>query len=176
MLAEFGATIVDADAISRSMTAAGGQAIPAIAQAFGPPLVDAHGALDRAAMRSLVFADPQAKQRLEAILHPLIGAEIERQAGLAGRVVVFDVPLLVESGRWRARVDRILVVDCSVDTQVSRVMARSGWTREAVLAVIAQQASRDRRNAAADAVVFNEGLTLEQLRTEVRNVWTRWTA
>ncbi|MDB5819664.1 MAG: dephospho-CoA kinase [Rhizobacter sp.] len=175
MLASLGATIVDADAISRSMTLSGGLAMPAIAEAFGPALVDAQGALDRAAMRQLVFADPLAKQRLEAVLHPLIGAEIERQASLAGRVVVFDVPLLVESGRWRARVDHILVVDCSAETQVARVMARSGWTREAVLAVIAQQASRDKRNAMADAVILNDGLTLEALRAEVLAAWTRWT-
>jgi dephospho-CoA kinase len=176
MLAALGATVVDADAISRSMTLAGGAAMPAIAEAFGPGLVDAGGALDRAAMRALVFADPQAKQRLEAILHPLIGAEIERQAGLAGRVVVFDVPLLVESGRWRDRVDHILVVDCGVDTQVARVMARSGWSREAVLAVVAQQASREKRNSVADAVILNDGVTLAELQADVLAVWTRWTS
>ncbi|MDB6002400.1 MAG: dephospho-CoA kinase [Rhizobacter sp.] len=174
MLADLGATVIDADAISRQMTLAGGAAIPAIAQAFGVGLIDSNGALDRAAMRELVFRDPSAKQRLEAILHPMIGADIERQAQQAGHVIVFDVPLLVESGRWRDKVDHILVIDCRVETQVERVMRRSGWTRDAVLAVIAQQASREQRNAAADAVIFNDGMSLAELQAEVASVWKRW--
>lgn len=89
-------------------------------------------------------------------------------------VVVFDVPLLVESGRWRALVDRVLVVDATEETQLRRVVARSGWTPDAVRAVIAQQAPRRLRRAAADAVIFNESLSLEELAAEVRSLWKRW--
>ena len=144
--------------------------------AFGPGVIDAAGGLDRAAMRQIVFADAGAKARLESILHPLIGAETQRQAAAAGEdaVVVFDVPLLVESGRWRAIVDRVLVVDATEETQLKRVVARSGWAPEAVKAVIAQQATRRARRAAADAVIYNESLTLEELAQEVRGFWERW--
>jgi dephospho-CoA kinase len=131
--------------------------------------------MDRDAMRELAFSDPAARRRLEAIVHPLISQETARRAAEAqavgARCVVFDVPLLVESGRWRSQVDAVLVVDCSVQTQIERVMARSGWTREAVQKVVAQQASRAARLGAADVVLCNEGLTLEALRAEVRQVW-----
>jgi dephospho-CoA kinase len=127
-------------------------------------------------MRQIVFADAGAKARLESILHPLIGAETQRLAAAAGEdaVVVFDVPLLVESGRWRALVDRVLVVDATEETQLKRVVARSGWAPEAVKAVIAQQATRPARRAAADAVIFNESLTLEELGQQVQGLWERW--
>jgi len=174
-LAALGAAIVDTDAISRSLTLSGGAAMPAIAAQFGAEFVDASGALDRARMRELVFAEPAARQRLEAILHPLIRAETARQAEAAGdAVVVFDVPLLIESGRWREQVDRVLVVDCREATQIERVMARSGWTREAVQAVLAQQASRTARRAGADAVIYNDGLSLPELRDEVKALWEAW--
>ncbi len=174
-LAAQGAVIVDTDAISRRLTAAGGAAIAAIGEQFGADFVDASGALDRTRMRALAFADPAARRRLEAILHPLIRAETARQAEAAGETtVVFDVPLLIESGRWREQVDRVLVVDCRESTQVERVMSRSGWTREAVQAVLAQQASRHARRAGADAVIYNEGLTLEELHSEVRALWEGW--
>jgi len=176
-LAALGAVLIDADAIARRLTLPGGAAIDALREAFGPAAIDPQGGLDRARMRELAFADPAAKTRLEAILHPLIGLECERQAQAAGgRPQVFDVPLLVESGRWRQRVDRVLVVDCRVETQVARVMQRSGWTAEAVQAVIAQQASREARRAAADAVLFNDGAGLAELEAEVRALWTSWTA
>ena len=172
---ELGVTVVDTDAIARALTAAGGTALPAIAQAFGPTTLDAQGALDRARMREIVFADPAAKGRLEAILHPLIGQECERQAAAAaGPGVVFDVPLLVESGRWRRLVDRVVVVDASEATQLERVIARSGWQPEIVQAVIAQQADRSARRAAADAVLFNDGIPLEELRADVRALHQRW--
>src|SRR5438105_15537544 len=126
LLAAHGAVIVDSDAIARRLTLPGGGAIPAIRAEFGEALIDASGALDRERMRALAFADPQAKRRLEAILHPLIGIETEREAAASDSAVkVFDVPLLVESGRWRARVDRVLVVDCSETTQLQRVTQRS---------------------------------------------------
>ncbi len=174
-LVERGAVLVDTDAIARALTAPGGAALPAIAQAFGAQAIGADGAMDRDAMRARVFADPAAKQRLEAILHPLIGRETEARAAAAGTAtVVFDVPLLVESGRWRERVDRVLVVDCSEDTQVQRVMARNGWPEEAVRRVIAQQARREQRHAVADMVILNEGLSLEALQAEADRVWDTW--
>jgi dephospho-CoA kinase len=126
-------------------------------------------------MRQVVFADSAAKSRLEAILHPLIGIESDRQAAAAGdRPQVFDVPLLVESKHWRARVDRVLVVDCPAATQIARVTRRSGWAVAAVQAVIDQQASREARRAAADAVIFNENLSLAELAAEVRSLWASW--
>jgi dephospho-CoA kinase len=176
-LADLGAVIIDADAIGRELAAPGGLAIPAIASAFGPQLIGPDGGLDRARMRELVFADASQRQRLEAILHPLIRAESERRADAAGeRTLVYDVPLLVESlPAWRERLDHILVIDCSITTQIERVMQRSGWRRAAVQADIAQQASREARRAIADAVILNEGLTLDQLRAEVTAIWRRWT-
>jgi dephospho-CoA kinase len=164
-----GATLIDTDAIARAITQPHGAAMPAIAAAFGPTVVAPDGSMDRARMRELAFADPAARQRLEAILHPAIGAECEAQAAAAGPgPIVFDVPLLVESKRWRALVDRVLVVDATEETQLQRVIARSGWTAEAVRAVIAQQVPRRMRRAAADAVIFNETLSLDELALEVR--------
>ena len=176
LLAQHGAAIVDTDLIARRLTLPGGAAISTIATAFGADLIDAGGALDRARMREIVFADPQKKRRLEAILHPLIGIEADRQAGSAGAsAVVFDVPLLVESGRWRARVDKVLVVDCSETTQIERAVSRSGWTAEAVQAVIDQQATRAQRRSCADAVICNDAITHAQLAEQVRTLWQRWT-
>jgi dephospho-CoA kinase len=177
-LAGLGAAVVDTDAISRSLTLPGGAAIAAIAAGFGADYIDAQGALDRARMRTLAFADASARQRLEAILHPLIRAETARQAATAASsaAIVFDVPLLVESGRWREQVDRILVVDCSEAVQVQRVIARSGWAEDAVRAVMAQQASRAARRACADAVVFNDGIAPQELSQQLRALWNRWCA
>lgn len=170
-----GAVLVDTDAISRALTATGGAALPAIAAAFGPQAIGGDGALDRDHMRQQVFADPAARHRLEAILHPMIGAETQRRSALAaGRTIVFDVPLLTESAHWRARVHKVLVVDCSEATQVTRVMHRSGWTQAMVERVIGQQATRHARRAIADAVIFNEGLTLEQLDTQLQRLWQYW--
>lgn len=180
MLAERGAAVIDADAISRATTAAGGSALPAIAAEFGAALIGADGALDRAAMRDLVYRDATARRRLEAIIHPLIGHETDRQTRQAlseGRpLLVFDVPLLVESGpRWRARVDRVLVVDCPPEVQIERVMARSGLPRTQGEQILAAQATRAQRLAAADLVVFNgEGVTLRQLRTAVEELAARF--
>ena len=177
VLVECGAVLVDTDAIARTLTLPGGAAIPALAEAFGADMIGADGALDRDRMRERVFADRSAKARLEGILHPMIGAEAARQATAAsGRRIVYDVPLLAESSRWRRLVDRILVVDCAAETQVSRVVQRSGWTEPAVRAVIAQQAARDARRALADAVIHNEGITPEQLAAQVRGLWALWVA
>jgi dephospho-CoA kinase len=174
--AELGAHVVDTDALAHALTAPGGAALPAIAAAFGSEMIAADGAMDRARMRTLVFADPAQRLRLEAILHPMIGAATRAQAELAGpgQAIVFDVPLLAESGSWRARVDRVAIVDCTAATQVARVTARSGWTVEAVERAIAQQATRAQRRAIADAVIVNETLSLAALDAEVDALWSTW--
>ena len=176
--AALGALVVDTDALAHALTAPGGAAIAAIAAAFGADMISSDGAMDRAKMRALVFGRPAERQRLEAILHPMIGAATRAQAQLAtaGQAIVFDVPLLAESGTWRARVDRILIVDCSPATQVARVVQRSGWTADAVERTIAQQASRAQRRAIADAVIVNEALSLAQLEAQVDALWAAWTA
>ncbi|MET0519798.1 MAG: dephospho-CoA kinase, partial [Burkholderiaceae bacterium] len=150
LMTEAGAALVDTDAISRRLTLAGGAAMPLIEAEFGPTVLAPDGALDRNRMRELAFGDAGVRQRLEAILHPLIGAQTQAEAAAAAQradLLVFDVPLLVESGRWRARVDRVLVVDCEEETQIARVMQRPGWSREAAAAVLQQQASRRQRRA-----------------------------
>lgn len=171
MLRELGAAGIDADAISRAATAPGGAAIPHIARQFGPEFIGPDGALDRSRMRERAYGHPEARRELEQIIHPLVGEEVARQveAALAAgaRCIVFDIPLLVESGRWRAQVDRVLVVDCEPETQVARVTARSGLAAGEVRAIIAAQAPRALRLAAADIVICNEGLGLEALRYEV---------
>ena len=171
MLAVRGARVIDADALSRATTAAGGSAVPAIAARFGDDFITPDGALDRERMRALVFQDPAARHRLEAIVHPLVhqasarAAEAARQQGI--RLLVHDVPLLVESGRWLDRVERVLVVDCSHQTQVDRVMARSALDEVTVRRIIASQASRAERRGAADFVLFNEKSSMKQLDVAV---------
>ena len=171
MFAARGAAVIDSDAIARSVTAANGSAMPAIAEAFGKEFVTPEGALDRDRMRALVFSDPSAKLRLEAIVHPLVGMATQAQAQAAIQaghtLLVFDVPLLVESPRWRKLVDKVLVVDCLESTQIERVIARSGLARDAVQNIIQAQATRAQRLAAADITLFNEGLNLEQLQVAV---------
>ena len=176
MLRDLGAWVVDTDAIAHRLTAPSGRAIPAIAAQFGADVIAENGAMDRARMRERVFADPAQRRALEAILHPMIGEDTRAEAAAApeGTIVVFDVPLLVESGRWRAQVDRILVVDCAVETQITRVMQRNGWTADAVQRIIDQQASRAQRLAVADDVIVNDGLELEELATEVQRIWSGW--
>jgi dephospho-CoA kinase len=175
LLVELGAVLVDTDAIARELTAPGGAALPALAEAFGADIVDARGALDRERMRQLVFAEAAQRRRLETILHPLIGQESDRRAlQAAGHPLVFDVPLLAESAHWRRRVDRVLVVDCPEATQVRRVMQRSGWDEATVLRVIAQQAPRALRRSIADAVIHNDGLSLPELQREVAALWATW--
>jgi dephospho-CoA kinase len=169
-----GATLVDTDAIAHALCAPGGAAMPALREAFGNGVQAPDGSLDRAAMRELVFADPGAKQRLEAILHPLIGREAMRQSADATGAVVFDVPLLAESRHWRARCDRIAVVDCSESTQIARVTARSGWSAGQVQRVIDQQARRAARRAIADAVIDNDALTMDELRQGATALWQYW--
>lgn len=171
LLAARGAAVVDADAIARAVTASNGSAMPAIAQTFGDTFVDEQGALNRERMRALAFSDPAAKKQLEAIVHPLVSQETQRQTEAAihsgHRCVVYDVPLLVESGRWRQQVDRVLVVDCSRKTQIERVMARNGMAREMVESIIDAQLPSAVRLGAADWVIRNDDLSMDALRAEV---------
>jgi dephospho-CoA kinase len=178
LFAARGVTLVDADLIAHQVTAPGGVAMPLIAGEFGDAFVAANGALDRTKMRELVFSDDTAKARLEAIIHPLIRAETERQRNAAGGAYhIVVVPLLVESGDWKARVSRVLVVDCPVETQIARVMKRNGFTRDQVLAIIAKQATREARIAAADDVVTNdETSTLASLAQQVETLHERYLA
>ena len=172
LLGQLGATLIDADAISRSVTARDGIAIAPIAKEFGREFINPDGAVDRARMRALVYADDNARRRLEGIVHPLIGREIEQQSEAAVQsgsgFLVFDVPLLVESGHWRQKVDRVLVIDCTPAVQMARVMARNGLTRDAVEKIMASQAPREVRLRAADAVVCNDQLDLDQLAHKVK--------
>ena len=178
MFGGLGASTIDADTISRSATASGGAAIAAIAVQFGTHFINAAGALDRELMREHAYSDPQARHRLEAIIHPLVATESARQVQAAidagARCLVFDIPLLVESGRWRGQVDQVLVVDCSVQVQSSRVVARSALTQQQVEAIIAAQAPRVQRLAAADVVICNERLSLEELHAEVLRIAQRF--
>lgn len=158
LFAARGASIVDTDVIAHSLTASGGAAMPAIIAAFGAEFADANGALDRPRMRALVFSDAKAKATLEAILHPRIRAGALAAAEAAtGDYVMYAVPLLVESGTWRDRVSRILAVDCREDVQIARVMARNNLSETQVRAIMAAQASRAERLAAADDVIDNNG-------------------
>ena len=175
VLVGLGAHLVDTDAIARALTQPGGAAMPALLAAFGPQAVMPDGALNREHMRQRAFTDAQSKQRLEEILHPLIGEEALRQAAQAGnRPVVFDVPLLGERSHWRARVHKVLVVDCPEDTQVARVAQRPGWDEAAACRVVALQASRSARRALADAVIYNGGISLDTLHAEVHALWQAW--
>ena len=175
MLVGHGASLIDTDAIARQLTQPGGAAIAPIRAAFGDEAIDANGGLDRERMRALVFADVPSRHRLEEILHPLIWVEATHLCTPSpSRVIVFEVPLLVESQRWRSAVDRVLVIDCREATQVERVVQRAGWSADAARAVMAQQASRPTRRACADAVIFNDGISLDALSAHVRDLWAHW--
>ncbi len=177
MLQKLGATVVAADAISRSTTAAGGSAMAAIRTAFGDDFVDEMGALNRSKMRDYVFRDVRAKSTLEAITHPLIKAEMERQIAKAQTsVVVLDLPLLAEGSAfsgWKSLLDKICVIDCAPSTQISRVMARNQMTQAQVQAIINQQATRQERWAMADIVIANDGLSLSVLEQYVAEAFAK---
>ena len=174
--ARLGATIVDTDAISHELTGPGGAAVAEIQRQFGRAFVDASGAMDRKRMRDLVFSDAEEKQRLEALLHPLIRAESQRRIEqAAGPYVVHVVPLLVESPGHRERVARVLVVDCPEATQVARVRQRSGLPEAEVRRIIASQIQRERRLAAADDVIDNSG-TIAALQQQVRKLHENYLA
>ena len=172
LLQELGAAIIDTDRIARELTGPKGAAVEAIAAAFNCSVIDSEGALDRSQMRAVVFSDVLARKRLEGILHPMISAETERQAAAAtAPVAIFDVPLLVESGRWTQLVHQVWVVDCDETTQIARVMMRSAWEEHSVLSVMAQQATRSQRRSRADAVIYNDGIGLSELSDHVRQLW-----
>ncbi|MEO8921866.1 MAG: dephospho-CoA kinase [Caldimonas sp.] len=176
-LVELGATLIDTDAIARSLTLPGGAAIDEIRAVFGLGFIAPDGGLDRARMRAAAFADATVRHQLEAILHPRIGREVETLGAASNApVLVLDIPLLVESQRrWRARVDRVWLVDCAEALQIERVLTRPGWTADAVRAVIDQQASRPARRGAADAVIHNQDLSLAELGHTVRMLWRQGT-
>ncbi len=173
IFASLGAGVVDADAISHELTAPGGAAIDALRRSFGDAAIDARGALDRLAMRKLAFADPELRTRLEAVLHPLIRAEAARRAALLSEqgapYLIFVIPLLVESGDWHGRVDRVLVIDCSQAAQLARVSLRPGLDAAGAQRIVGAQASREQRLAAADDVLFNEA-PLTELKPRVRQL------
>ncbi|WP_395025524.1 dephospho-CoA kinase [Comamonas odontotermitis] len=174
--AQLGCAVIDADQIARALTLPGGAAIAAIQAQFGAHFITQDGALDRTQMREAVFQDPGAKQKLEAILHPLIQRSIfDRYADAClhsdAKMVIFDIPLLAESGQWSPRLDQVIVVDCEERTQRARVQARSQLSAEAVNAIMAQQASREQRLRKADWVIWNETLSLQALGDEVLGLY-----
>ncbi len=178
LLQKRGAALVDSDQIARQVTGPGCAAIAAIAQRFGPEFVDDTGALDRGRMRELAYSAPDARTALEAIVHPLVSLHSSQQAQAAEdagtRVIVFDVPLLVESGRWVQRLDTVIVIDCPPAVQIQRVMSRSGLNQSTVEAILAAQSPRNIRRASADIVVHNgDNCTLADLQKMAEQVATR---
>jgi dephospho-CoA kinase len=172
--ARLGAAVVDTDAIAHELTAAGGAAIEAVRRALGDEYIDGSGAMDRAKVRARVFSDPAARARLEAALHPRIRAESERRiAGASAPYVVHVVPLLLESGEYRRRVARVLVVDCAPELQAARVRRRSGLADEEILRIIAAQMPRNARLAAADDVIDNSG-GIDALHKQVAALHARY--
>ncbi|MFN5809753.1 MAG: dephospho-CoA kinase [Burkholderiales bacterium] len=174
LLVARGVDLIDADALSRQLTAAHGAAMPDIEKEFGPTFMAADGSLARERMRQLVFSQPEARLRLQALLHPrILAALTEQEMQLINQgkpLAVLDIPLLVESAHWRQKVDRVLVVDCSQNTQIRRVMQRSGMAAEAVQAIMATQASREQRLAAADWVVANDSDDIGKLRLQAQAI------
>jgi dephospho-CoA kinase len=174
LFAALGACVVDTDAVAHELTARGGAALPAITARFGAEVVDSSEALDRAGMRKRVFADPSERRALEAILHPMIRAESQRRiAAASAPYVVLVVPLLIESPGYRERVQRVLVVDCPEELQVERVGSRSGLAPGEVRRIIAAQAPRTQRLAAADDVIDNSGAA-ESLEAQVVDLHRRY--
>lgn len=173
-LGALGGTVIDADAVSRGLTAPRGAAITPIRAAFGSEAIDSSGGLDRTAMRTRVFSDPATRLRLEAVLHPLIWQEIDRLRHAAqsegAAFLVFDVPLLMEMPRWRPMLDAVVVVDCSPGTQQARVLARNGMDAAQTQRIMDAQANRAQRLACADQVIFNEGLSLTALRARTAEI------
>jgi dephospho-CoA kinase len=176
--ARLGAGVVDSDAIARELTAAGGAAVPALRAAFGSAAIDARGAMDRAAMRARVLADPAERERLEALLHPLVRArsiELARRYETRFPLVVLDVPLLAEAGDARRglALDRILVVDCPPERQLAHALARGTMPAEQIRAIMAAQATRTVRLDVADDVIVNAG-PLDALLRHVDRMWSRY--
>lgn len=175
MLVDHGAALIDTDAIARRLTGVEGGAMPALVATFGPSIAAGDGSLDRDRMRQIAFTDATARKRLEAVLHPMIGADAQRESEAAhAEMIVFDVPLLAESGVWRRRVQRVLVVDCSEAVQIERVSARPGWTAESARQAMTAQSTRAARRSIADAVIVNEAIDFATLRAEVGVLWSLW--
>jgi dephospho-CoA kinase len=178
LLARAGAGVIDTDAIAHALTAPGGAAMRSLIGEFGPAIATKNGALDRAAMREMAFADPTVRRRLEAILHPMIHAEVDRQiAALAPTFpyLVLVVPLLIETGTYRERIDRLAVVDCPEALQIARVRARSQLPEATIRAILAAQASREARLAAADDIIDNS-TTLSALTAQLEALHQRYLA
>ena len=181
-LKSLGAGVIDADAISRHLTSSHGEAMNAIVEKFGDEYQLADGSLDRSRMRELVFNQKDRRKELEQILHPLIQNEMKNQFETMKtngiKLVVFDLPLLAESSKWRKNLDKIIVVDCSVETQVSRVLTRdvqnnnrtTPMTRDLVINIIASQASRKDRLKLADVIILNDEITRQQLNDEIGQI------
>ena len=174
LLVARGAPLIDADAVSRQLTAAGGAAMPDIKREFGPAFIAADGSLARDRMRELVFAQPEERLRLQALLHPrILSALLEQESLLINQgkpLVLLDIPLLVESAHWRQKLDRVLVVDCSTDTQIRRVMQRSSMTAEQVQGIMATQAHRAQRLSAADWVIDNDSDDIGKLMRQAKAI------
>ena len=174
MFTSLGAAVIDADAVSRSLAAQQGKAIDAIKLEFGNALISADGSLDRNRMRDLIFTNVSAKKRLENIIHPLIKLEIQKQdqawSKVGADLIVYDIPLLVESNNWRPMLDKVLVIDCLEQTQIDRVILRNTLKKEDVEKIMANQANRKMRNSAADILIFNDSITVELLREQVTQV------
>ncbi len=166
--------ILDADAISRQSTAPGGLAIPELTRIWGAKFMASDGGMNRPLVRQHAFSDPAFRQRLESIIHPIVQAEMERiEMECTARntpVLIYDIPLLVESGKWRQHLHQVLVVDCSQDTQIQRVQSRSHMQAGEVIAVIRTQATRAHRLACADIVVCNDGISLPELEKQCQQV------
>jgi dephospho-CoA kinase len=176
LFADLGVPVIDTDVIAHQLTAPGGAALEAIRALFGNAVMHADGTLDRAALRRLIFADSVARRQLEAILHPRIRQEVEQAlATLAAPYALVVIPLLVETGGYREVLNRILVVDCPEDMQIARVMARSGFSRDDVTAILAAQAGRAERLSAADDVIVNAA-SPEALRGQVAMLHRRYLA
>lgn len=172
-----GGTVLDADAIARNVTAPGGVAIPSLRQALGAESIDEAGGLNRAYVRQRAFIEIGFRKTLESIVHPLVSQEINRierefTAQRTGELLIYDIPLLVESGHWRGRLDQVLVVDCSETTQVARVQARNNLSTQDIQAIIAAQTPRSIRLASADIVLFNDRISLGDLEKMTRQLST----
>lgn len=173
-LVQLGAHLVDADLVARAVTAPHGAALAPIARAWGAEMLLPDGSLNRATLRERVFNDPSARQLLEHITHPLVAQEMAKAIALCpAGVVILDIPLLIESPRWRQRLDAVVVVDCTEQTQVDRVRQRNGWPDDTIKGVLQAQARREYRLAAADMVIHNDGLNLEALQQQVNHL-ARW--
>ncbi|TAN28194.1 MAG: dephospho-CoA kinase [Castellaniella sp.] len=175
-LGQWGAAVIDTDLIAHELTAPGGGAMAAVRARFGNAAIRADGGMDRDWMRKQAFGDPAVRHELESIVHSLIEQTLRARAAQAsGLYLVFVVPLLVESGRWHSQVDRVCVVDCDAETQIRRVQARSGLTRDTIERIMTAQASRENRLAAADDVILNDGTTdLDTLRARTRGFHDGW--